>query len=83
MSRPTRTTELQDFQDRQIGLCMLNRSQTTAPPDRTIAQLISTPAEFQQIAVTLSWLLPVRSQVIVPPASSIRADLLNDANAVG
>lgn len=48
-----------------------------------MAQLISTPDEFQQMAVTRSWLVPVRAQVIFPPARSIRDDLLSDADAVG
>jgi hypothetical protein len=48
-----------------------------------MAQLISIPAEFQQMAVTRSWLVLVRSQVIVRPERSIRADLLNEADAIG
>ncbi len=39
-------------QDRQIGCCRLNRSQIKAAPLSTIAQLISTPDELWQIAVT-------------------------------
>ena len=54
MSRPTRTTELQDFQDRQIGRCRLNLSHNTAAPLSTMAQLISTPDVLWQIAVTRS-----------------------------
>jgi hypothetical protein len=54
MSRPTRTTDERNSQDRQIGLCRLKRFQINAAPLSTMAQFISTPDVLWQIAVTRS-----------------------------
>lgn len=43
---------LPEHQVWQIGCCRLNRSQIKADPLSTMAQLISTPSELWQIAVT-------------------------------